>query len=64
MGGRLEDEKDPPFFVVVAVVVLYYIYSEAEKCLEAIGPLPFLRDAWMKNKQNLQHISGCHYPGL
>ena len=56
-------KKTPhPFFF--AVVVLYYTYSEAEKRLEAIGPLPFLRDAWMKNKQNLQHISGCYYPGL
>ena len=35
--------------------------SEAEKCLVAIGLLPFL-GCLDKELANLQHISGCQYP--
>ena len=42
------------------LLCIKHIYSEAEKRLVAVGPLPFLRSL-NEEHANLEHISGCQY---
>ena len=42
------------------LLCIKHIYSEAEKRLVTVGPLPFLRSL-NEEHANLKHISGCQY---